>query len=119
MRFRVSSELQSQAQLDQARAGLLVAEKALLRGDYASLAYRGNVAGREIVVRVVEEVRDHGHVVEVEPLGDREPFRDADVVVVQTRTLQDVDAAVSEAARGGPGEGGDVEPAVERAAVGG
>src|SRR6476660_9758090 len=65
-------------------------------------------------MRRVEEIRDVRLQDEMHPLGYGELLGGAEVLQLQSRTLQNVDATIAEGARGGHCERARIEPTIGR-----
>src|SRR5262245_21358685 len=98
-------KLQSSSQHD-----LPCGREGLDGADHAHRTRCGDVRGGVVEVRVIEDVLHGCFKGEPESLGNREPFGDGEVVLMQAGRLQDVNAAVAEAACRWPRERRRIEP---------
>src|SRR5262245_2740403 len=76
-----------------------------------------NIGCWEEEVRMVKDVPDQSHIVEVQLFGKLETLEERDIMSLQARSFENVDTAVTKCSRGWVSETRGVEPMLDGALV--
>ena len=85
--------------------------------DDASSSGNRNIGGRKEEVRMVKDVPDQSHIVEVQLFGELETLEERDIMSLEARSFENVDTAVTKCSRGWVSETRGVEPMLDGALV--
>src|SRR5438552_9026290 len=110
-----SLKLDTPSHFDHALAGSFTCVQAVGFSNHSNTARYRDVVGREQEVRVVEDVGDQPHEVEVHSFRDSKSLEKSHVVDLNPRAFQDVGPAVAEPPRWRDGEARSIEPTIDRA----